>query len=154
MSKKIEHILLATDFSDTSNDAVAYAKWMHEQLGAKLTLLHVFDPSALYMPAPYYFMSGSEQWINEHIETIRAKGSEALDNLAGEFEEGVEQSFVEGKPGPEIVRAAAENNADLIIMGSHGYSGWNRLVLGSIAEYVLRHASCGVLTVKPGNPSD
>ncbi|MBA2659107.1 MAG: universal stress protein [Nitrosospira sp.] len=60
----------------------------------------------------------------------------------------VETIFVEGRTGKEIVRIAAEHHVDLLILGTHGYSGWDHLTIGSIAEFVVRHASCPVLTVK------
>jgi len=61
----------------------------------------------------------------------------------------VETIFAEGQAGREIVRVAEEHHASMLILGTHGYTGWNRLTLGSIAEYVVRHAPCPVLTVKP-----
>ncbi len=51
-------------------------------------------------------------------------------------------------PGHEIIRIAEELNADLIVLGTHGYTGWKRLTLGSVAEFVVRHAPCPVFTVK------
>jgi len=57
--------------------------------------------------------------------------------------------FAEGDPGHEIVRIAEELNADLIVLGTHGYTGWKRFTLGSVAELVVRHAPCAVLTIRP-----
>jgi nucleotide-binding universal stress UspA family protein len=62
----------------------------------------------------------------------------------------VETQVLLGTPGAAIVTAARDSNADLIVMGTHGRTGISRLLLGSVAEYVLRHAQCPVLTIKPG----
>lgn len=70
--------------------------------------------------------------------------------LAKSFSINTETIFIEGDAGKEIVLAALRHNTDLLILGTHGYTGWNHLTLGSIAEYVIRHAACPVLTIKPG----
>lgn len=62
----------------------------------------------------------------------------------------VETKVLSGSPGACIVAAAQDGNADLIVMGTHGRTGVSRLLMGSVAEYVLRHAQCPVLTIKPG----
>ncbi|TDI76307.1 MAG: universal stress protein [Betaproteobacteria bacterium] len=55
----------------------------------------------------------------------------------------------EGDPGHEITRIAEELNADLIVLGTHGHSGWKRFTIGGVAEFVGRHAPCAVLTIRP-----
>lgn len=149
MQPLIQKIILATDFSGASQDAVRYAAWMTRSLKAELKLLHVFEPNGWMVPSPYYFTPGFEQWVDASFEKIRQKGKEALQGLAESLGMPVETIFAEGRTGKEIVRIAAERHADLLILGTHGYTGWNHLTLGSIAEYVVRHASCAVLTVKP-----
>ena len=69
--------------------------------------------------------------------------------MAKSFEMEIEAIFAEGDPGHEIIRIAEEINADLIVLGTHGYSGWKRFSMGSVAELVVRHAPCAVLTIKP-----
>ncbi|MEO6824913.1 MAG: universal stress protein [Nitrosospira sp.] len=149
MMPLVHKIILATDFSEASRDAADYAVWMAQSLKAELKLLHVFEPSGWKVPSPYYFTPGFEQWVDASIEKTRQKGKEALEGLAESLDMQVETIFAEGPTGKEIVRVAAEHHADLLILGTHGYTGWNHLTLGSIAEYVVRHASCPVLTVKP-----
>lgn len=151
MDPLIRKIILATDFSEASQDAVRYAVWMAQSLKGELKLLHVFEPSGWEVPSPYYYTPGFEEWVDASLEKTRQKGKESLDELAKSLDMQVETIFVEGRTGKVIVRTAAEHNADLLILGTHGYTGWNHLTLGSIAEYVVRHASCPVLTVKPHN---
>lgn len=149
MNSLIQKIILATDFSEASQDAIKYAKWISTSLAAELKILHVFEPSGWMVPSPYYYTPGFEEWVETSIENTRQKGREALETLAESFGEHTETIFIEGDPSKEIVRAAAEQNTDLLILGTHGYTGWNHLTLGSIAEYVVRHAPCPVLTIKP-----
>ncbi|SCX96385.1 Nucleotide-binding universal stress protein, UspA family [Nitrosospira sp. Nl5] len=153
MDPLIRKIILATDFSEASQDAVRYAVWMAQSLKVELKLLHVFEPSGWMVPSPYYYTPGFEEWVDASLEKTRQRGKESLDELAESLGMQVETIFVEGRTGKVIVSVAAEHNADLLILGTHGYTGWNHLTLGSIAEYVVRHASCPVLTVKPRQPS-
>lgn len=146
--KEIRKIIFATDFSDVSQDALETAQTLQKATGAELEVIHVFDPTAFEMPAPYHFMPGVENWLDEHFRGMRERGQKALAELCPKLGNcpGV---FIEGRPGVKIVEHADNNGADLLILGTHGHKGWNRLVLGSVAEYVVRHAKCPVLTVKP-----
>lgn len=145
---KFEKMLLATDFSDCSKKAVEAAQKLREKVDGHLDILHVFDPSGIYMPAPYYFMAGVDRWIEDHIKACRERGFESLTELKEAMGDDVSTHFKEGKPGHEIVTFAEENHSDVIVLGTHGYTGINRLMLGSVAEYVVRHANCMVLSVK------
>jgi nucleotide-binding universal stress UspA family protein len=149
MEPLVHKIILATDFSEASEDAVRYGAWMARSLKAELKLLHVFEPSGWMVPSPYYFTPGFEQWVDASVEKTRMEGRKMLEGVAESLDMQVETIFVEGQTGREIVRVAAEHAASMLVLGTHGYTGWNHLTLGSIAEYVVRHASCPVLTVKP-----
>jgi nucleotide-binding universal stress UspA family protein len=151
MDPLIRKIILATDFSEASQNAVRHAVWLATSLHAELKILHVFEPSGWVVPSPYYFTPGFEQWVDASLEKTRLKGKESLQGLAESLDMQVETIFAEGRIGKEIVRIAAEHRADLLILGTHGYTGWNHLTIGSIAEFVVRHASCPVLTVKSHN---
>ena len=138
MQAAIKKIILATDFSDISKDASFHALLLAHTYQAELKILHVFDTSARNVPPSYYF-----------IEEARQRGKDALKELAESFDLEVETIFTEGDPGHEIVRVAEELNADLIVLGTHGYSGWKRFTIGSVAELVGRHAPCAVFTIRP-----
>ena len=148
MQTHFKKIILATDFSDTSNEASYYALQLAHAFKAELIALHVFDTSAWNLPAQYYQKPGFERVV-AGIEETRQRGKDALKELAESFDLKVETIFTEGDPGHEIIRVAEEENADLIVLGTHGYTGWKRFTLGSVAELVVRHAPCAVLTVRP-----
>jgi nucleotide-binding universal stress UspA family protein len=145
---ELNRILFATDFSETSKDAERLAKELQQRLGAELEIIHVFDPNSFEMPAPYYMMPGVDKWIDDHFAVMRDRGRDMLNELCPTMN-NCKGHFVEGRPGKTIVDFAEEHGFDLIVMGTHGHTGWNRLMLGSIAEYVVRHAAVSVLTVKP-----
>lgn len=93
-------------------------------------------------------MPGVETWIDQRFDELRKSGEKALNDLCAEIGR-CRGHFVEGRPGAKIVEFAKENGTDLIIIGTHGHTGWDRLVLGSVAEHVIRHVDGAVLTVKP-----
>ncbi len=138
MQASIKKIILATDFSDISKDAGSHALLLAHTFQAELKVLHAFDINARNAPSSYYF-----------IEEARQRGKDALTELAESFNLEVETIFTEGDPGHEIIRVAEELNADLIVLGTHGYKGWNRFTIGSVAEFVGRNAPCAVFTVRP-----
>jgi len=148
MTTEIKKMMLATDFSETSKKAQATAAYLQQALGCSLDVVHVFDPAAFEMPAPYYFMPGVEQWIDQHFSGMRDHGRTALDELLPELGECAKGHFLEGRADKEIVKFANDHEIDLIVMGTHGHKGFNHLVLGSVAEQVIRNASCPVLACK------
>jgi nucleotide-binding universal stress UspA family protein len=159
----IKKIILATDFSDASNDAGCHALLLAHTYKAKLKVLHVFDVGAWNVPSQHYLTTGgfdltaggleltTEELdrLAESQEQVRQRGKDALKKLADSFNLEVETIFTEGDPGHEIVRVAEELKADLIVLGTHGHSGWKRFTIGSVAEFVGRHASCAVFTIRP-----
>ena len=156
MQTSIRKIILATDFSDVSKDAGYHALLLAHTYKAELKVLHVFDTSAWNVPSHYYLAPagpGGFDGFIEGFEEARQRGKDTLIELAKSFDLEVETIFTEGDPGHEIVRVAEELNADLIVLGTHGYSGWKRFAIGSVAELVVRHAPCAVLTIRPKGES-
>jgi nucleotide-binding universal stress UspA family protein len=143
MQASIKKIILATDFSETSKDASYNALLLAQTFKAELKALHVFDPSAWNVPslATDASVGGPEE--------ARQRGKDNLEELAKSFDLEVETIFAEGDPGHEIVRVAEELNADLVVLGTHGLTGLKRIAIGSVAEFVGRHAPCAVFTVRP-----
>lgn len=140
----IQTILVPIDFSDAADQALGVALSMARDHRAKLVLLTVPPPQP---QAPI-----SEMYVPEFddvrlIDESRRQLKSLADSIA---DIPVEQRLVVGSPGHSIVDVAKECRADLIVMGTHGRSGLSRLILGSVAEHVLRHAPCPVLTIKPG----
>ncbi len=146
MEASIKKIILATDFSDISKDASSHALLLAKNYKAELKALHVFDISALSIPSHDYLATDV---VVEGLDETIQRGKDALKELAKSFDLEVETIFTEGDPRHEIVRVAEELNADLIVLGTHGYSGWKRFTIGSVAELVVRHAPCAVLTIRP-----
>jgi len=149
----IKKIILATDFSNISKDASYYALLLAQTFKAELKALHVFDTSMWSVPARYYYYLAPAgpgfDAVVEGFEEVRQRGKDALKELAESFSLEVETIFTEGDPGHEIIRVAEELNADLIVLGTHGHSGWKRFTIGSVAEFVGRHAPCAVFTIRP-----
>ncbi len=146
MQSSIEKIILATDFSETSEEAGFHAMLLAQTYNAELKALHVFEPRPLGIP---YHKLKKDGQIDENPEKTRQRGKTMLKELADSFHVKADTIFAEGDPGHEIVRVAEELNADLIVLGTHGYTGWKRFALGSVAELVVRQAPCAVLTIRP-----
>jgi nucleotide-binding universal stress UspA family protein len=145
---RFANILCPVDLSDFSTPvlahAVALARWYH----ARVTALHVF--AAWLPPASLATYPGWMTHVPEAREAIARELRAVVDPFAAE---GVTLTTAEGDAAAEIVRHAAETRADLIVMGTHGRSGFDRVTLGSVTEKVLRRASCPVLTLPPGSAS-
>ena len=135
----IQTILFPTDFSDHSERALELARALARDYGARLVLLHVAAPPELASEAALVFRVWFEQAeLKRKLRRLVA----AHANLRPEH------CFEQGDAAAEILRVAREERADLIVMGTHGRTGLGRLLMGSVAEQVLRRAPCPVLTVK------
>ena len=134
-----------TDFSPNSDKAVNYAVQLARRLGAKLTLLHVVpEPSALD-----YSIEGISR------QEIEGWEAEAEKRLAQELARAqVEYTNVESvqvtalHPRDQIVQAATDLAADLLVISTHGYTGWKHFLFGSDAEKIVEHAPCPVVVVR------
>jgi len=146
----VHRILAATDFSDYSGEALDYAVSFAKIFGADLYLIHVFEPS--YFSPGGVLLSVLPGEIHGWIQSVREEETRKLAALAEKVraEAGrVETLFKTGMPHEEIVKSAEEIPADLIVLGTHGRGGVAHMLLGSVAERVIRRARCPVLTVKP-----
>jgi nucleotide-binding universal stress UspA family protein len=125
----IKKILYPTDFSSYSNQAYFHALALAETHGANLTIVYVYSPNV--------DRGDRKHWRNQ-LEQIRP----------GNPRIPVTHAFLEGDPADEIVRYAMDTGMDMIVMGTHGRTGTERLLMGSVAEQVLRGAPCSVMIVK------
>jgi nucleotide-binding universal stress UspA family protein len=134
-------ILHPTDFSENSEFAFRVACALARDYNARLVLLHVMQPPmVIYAGGPV----PAETWPS--IEEVKEK----LRKLEGQSHHvRVESQVMEGDPVDMILRAAEETDSDVIVMGTHGRTGLGRLLLGSVAESVIRKAPCPVLSAKP-----
>jgi nucleotide-binding universal stress UspA family protein len=140
---QLKTILATTDFSDASRAGVRYAVALGGKLGADVTLLHVIEPPSRMagMEAVAFAREDSEvtALARAQLKTLAERESE--DDLR------LTSCVRTGKPFHEITTAARGHEADLIVIATHGYTGAKRVLLGSTAEQVVRHAPCPVLTV-------
>jgi nucleotide-binding universal stress UspA family protein len=140
-------ILHPTDFSRASRPAFERAVKLARQEGAELLIVHVMVP-----PAPFVGNGYVSPKTYEDLEAAARKSAEsqlkavlARANKAGARAKAI---LTEGIPVEQIVRAAKGKRADLIVIGTHGRTGFSRFFLGSVAERVVQLASCPVLTVR------
>ncbi len=144
---KLEKILWPTDFSDNSNTANLYATSLAKEFSAELHMVHVIvDPAYALSPVgvgyiPETYHEEMEERSDAELATLASAG-----NCSG-LE--VRCKTLAGNAAEAIVDYAEENQVSMIIMGTHGYTGLSRLVMGSVAERVVRSAHCPVLTVHP-----
>jgi nucleotide-binding universal stress UspA family protein len=136
---RIRTILHPTDFSERSESAFHLACSLARDHGARLIVLHVIPPP----------VSHSEVVARQQPNGYRERLCDWLHRLQAP-DSGVEidHRLTDGEPYAEILRVAEDDSCDLIVMGTHGRTGLPRLLVGSVAEQVLRRASCPVLTVK------
>lgn len=144
----MKRILVATDFSEHADRALAIAIELAKQLGATIDLLHVYAvptpiassfagvPVPTPLPPPDELIA-----IQRHLDGL-AKSARGV---------GVDclTAAVEGNPKTQIIAEAQKLGADLIVMGTHGRTGFQRVIFGSVAEHVLREAGSPVLVVPP-----
>jgi nucleotide-binding universal stress UspA family protein len=138
----VRSILVAADFSACSEDAFRIARALARDYQARLVVLHVATPPPLVTP-------GELQKALQRSDGYRAELESRLRQVyAADSSPGVEYQVQDGDPAVEILGVAQEVGCNLIVMGTHGRTGVGRLLMGSVAEQVVRKAPCPVLTVK------
>lgn len=139
---QMQTILHPTDFSKTSEYAFRLACSLARDHGARILLLHVMPPTTAYgelvppPPPPNYKEVLADAF--RHLQEMEPTTHKLR----------IDTQIVEGDPAVEILKTAKDIHCDLIVMGTHGRTGLRRLLMGSVAEQVLRQSSCPVLTVK------
>jgi nucleotide-binding universal stress UspA family protein len=142
------HILVPTDFSEASDAALEYARAVAARFGSTLHLLHVVE--APFVTGPM----GTEVFITESPAVQAELFEEAQVRLAARVTEHDKGRFhttteiVSGTTARTILGYASERGINLIVMGTHGRSGMAHLLMGSVAEKIVRNAPCPVLTVR------
>lgn len=142
----IKKILCPTDFSEPSYAGVEAARELAVHFSAELVLIHVVPPpyavGAPGVPPGYK--------IEEYTEEMHRYASDNLEKTADNkiaSDVKTKRVVAEGHAADEIVDSAEKEGADVIVIATHGWSGWRRLLFGSIAEKVVRLASCPVVTI-------
>lgn len=146
---QLKHVLVATDFSDSSQNALRHAVAIARVHGAKLSVVHVVSSMG-------YRMAGADA---EFLAAEHASSDlrELWDKVAGKGESsGIEVSLIvrQGEISAELEDLIQKERVDLVVLGTRGRAGFSKVMLGSVAEHVFRNASCPVLTVGPSSASD
>ena len=145
---KINNILCPTDFSETSGKAIEYAEFLASEHQADITLLHVVDQ--IEGSSYYEVLALTPMQIAQKMETHALENmSEIAEKIKGAA--SVHEVVRHGKTWVEICKAAKDMDIDIIVIGSHGRTGLSHVLLGSVAETVVRHADCAVLVVRAGD---
>jgi nucleotide-binding universal stress UspA family protein len=146
---QLNRILVPTDFSEYGTHALRYGCEFAQRFKAELHLLHIVDDYYPLVPEAGMLLPDK----NEHLGGLRAAAERELAQLpdpAWISDMAVIRAVGLGKPFVEIIRYAREEQIDLIVVGSHGRTGLAHMLMGSVAERVVRKAPCPVLTVRPG----
>lgn len=144
---RVRRILFASDLSKASSKAFATAVALAKTNRANLTILHILVPFMPVVPEQYIggatleqLNADSRRWAQRQLAKLTEKAKAA----------GVRavSVMVEGEPARQIVRAARSKRADLVVVGTHGRTGFNRFFVGSVAQRVVVTAPCPVVTVR------
>jgi universal stress protein A len=176
MHLELKRICVPTDFSEAAERALLYGVTLAETLSAQLHVLHVLQDVGDIVAHPDFTRHGdsARKYFNELA--LEAGGPEGEDEQTIHFlrtlQQGAEKQFEEaplgdrmnalgairairyGNPVEEIIKYAERHEIDLLVLGTHGRTGWKRMLMGSVAERVVRGAPCPVLTVRDREPRD
>lgn len=142
-------ILCPTDFSEPSLEALLAASDLASMFSSKLVVLHVVAPVPSIPPGLGRTMTFN---LNEYVTQLEGSALRKLKEIVGERVDpkiDVQIEVSSGNAADEIASTAREEKADLIVIATHGSSGWRRFVFGSVAEKVVRQISCPVLLIHP-----
>jgi nucleotide-binding universal stress UspA family protein len=141
---KYQRILCPIDFSDISNHVFKIAIDLAEQFKADLYVIHVYQYPASAFPEGIYFAPDD---MGTKIQGLLLTRLEEFVNTSSTSKINITSNLCEGIPDVEIINSADEINADMIVMGSHGRTGLSHVLLGSVAERVIRTSNIPVLSV-------
>ena len=133
-------IIFPTDFSTASDAGLGYATSLARDTGATLIIVHVEEAPVVYGTGELYYgmPEPDTEALKEMLEAV----------VPTDPSVPLEHRLLSGDPATEIVRLAGDEQVDLIVMGTHGRTGLKRLLMGSVAEAIVRRASCPVFTFK------
>jgi nucleotide-binding universal stress UspA family protein len=145
----IRRILVPVDFSEGSRAALRYAAGLAESFGATIEALHVWEPAPYITPSQLMWMSSEPAsfWARVH-EDLERQLEAMVDAELGKTDTVVERRVLAGYVSESILRAIETSGADLVIMGTHGRTGLRHILLGSVAERVVRLSTRPVLTMR------
>ena len=146
----LKKIISPTDFSEPSFEGLRTAVELSEKCSAELFIMHVVSPAPIVAgigaPAALYYPT-----VSEEREDRAAKLLESVKTKKIPEHINCRTIIIRGQPAVQIAEAAQKERADIIVMATHGQSGWQRFISGSVTERVVRMASCPVLAVPAPN---
>lgn len=144
----LKRILFPTDFSELSLNALKYARSFVETFKAELHVIHVVDEAALYWTA----VAPNSVPVGPSIDELTTLAESDMQRFAqahlDDLKAPLSTEVLTGRPFMEIIRYAREKSIDLVVLGTHGRSGLRHVLLGSVAEKIVRKAPCPVLTIR------
>ncbi|MFT5327815.1 MAG: universal stress protein A [Planctomycetaceae bacterium] len=143
---KAERILFATDFSHCGDEAMALATSLARDTGATILIVHVEEPPAAYGSGHMYY--GDPGPTQKELTGMLHRVVPTDPSVPREHH------LVMGAPAATLVEFAEKHKVDVIVLGTHGRSGLFRILMGSVAEHVIRHARCPVVTVRHPKHAD
>ena len=137
----LEKIMVPVDFSASDEPALRYATSLARDSGATLIIAHVEEPPMAYGTGEFYVGAADAELVDEIASRLEAI-------LPPDPAVPYTHRLLNGEPAHQIVTLASEEHVDLIVMGTHGRTGLLRLLMGSVAESVVRLATCPVFTLR------
>jgi len=145
-------VILATDGTKQSEAAIEITRTLNLKPGDEIIVISVVD---MALPLSVDIYAGYQPSTEEIENTVRDNALNILETTGNKLKEifaekniTILTELLNGSPESRIVEKAEESQADLIIVGSHGYNRWERLLLGSVSDSVIHHAPCSVLVVR------
>jgi universal stress protein A len=148
MKPDIRRILVPIDFSPTSDQALHYAAALAEEFGASLKIVHVIEDRLMTGPWPAEVYLGELPKLREDlVKDAERRMVTCLESLTAKNIAATGEVLI-GGPSHVILEQASTSAVDLIVMGTHGRTGITHLLIGSVAERIIRHAPCPVFVVR------
>lgn len=151
---ELRRILWPTDFSDASREAAKHAFLLADRFGAELHALHVVEELG---PSLFESVRRMASYPEDFMERVREEADRELAAALPSNQAGgktVVRAIRDGAPAIQILDYAREADIDLIVIGTHGRTGLSHFLIGSVAERVIRHAECPVLSIRPSGRTD
>ncbi len=143
-------ILVAVDFSESARQALSYGLFLADRLGASVHALFVWEPPRVIRADVMLWSESQGTTLVDHAREVAEKHMQSMfDELGLEAERRPPHTIETGDPSEAIAEMAASGAFDLIVMGTQSRKGFDRILLGSVSEKVVRTAPCPVLTVRP-----
>ena len=145
----VKHILVPIDFSEGSRAALRYAVELADKLDASIDALHVWEPAPYIAPTQLIWIGGDARSFWSHMDqSLREQLNALIAEEAADAHLPIHAHVQAGYVAQSLLERLKHGNYDLVVMGTHGRTGLSHLLLGSVAERIVRLAPCPVLTIR------